>query len=304
MTTDDRPFLRIGHSPDPDDAFMWFPITGIDGGPPLIDTGRFRFEAVQQDIETLNTRSLEGDLEITAISIAQFPHVADRYALTSCGASMGDGYGPKIVARRRERTEWLLDPAVRTATPGDRTSAYLATRLRLGGRDFEHEAIAFDEIIERVADGTFDAGIVIHEGQLTYESSGLALVEDLGAWWTGATGLPLPLGGNAIRRDLEAMYGPGALEEITATLLRSIRFALDHREQAVDYALRFGRGLDRALADRFVEMYVNSHTLDFGERGRAGVREFLARASDAAITPALPEAPIFVDPESNAQVTS
>lgn len=282
--SDDRPLLRIGHSPDPDDAFMWFPLTGIDGGDPLVDTGRFRFETVQQDIETLNQRSEAADLEITAVSVAQVPSIAHRYALTSCGSSMGDGYGPKIVAREPHDIEWLkTSPPLRVAIPGTRTSAFLATGLLLGGIPFEAVPIAFEEVLDRVESGEFDAGIVIHEGQLTYESHGLHLIQDLGAWWTGQTNLPLPLGGNVIRRDLETIYGPGTLAEVTAILLRSLHFALEHRDQAIDYALKFARGMERHLADQFVSMYVNKHTLDFGPTGREAVMRFLSDAMEAGL---------------------
>ncbi len=303
---DDRPLLRIGHSPDPDDAFMWFPITGTDEQPPLIDTGRFRFEAVQQDIETLNQRSSVGDLEITAISIAQYPFIAETYALTHCGASMGDGYGPKIVAKPNavDTTnpnairDFLLNSKGEAAgqkdavgssggvaVPGERTSALLATSLMLGTNNFDWHAVPFDQIMNRVTSGEYRAGVVIHEGQLTYKKEGLVLLADLGEWWTAKTSLPLPLGGNAIRRDLDTQFGAGSILEITKLLSQSIRYALDHREQAVDIALKFGRGLDRALADEFVAMYVNEHTIDFGKRGRAGVLQFLSDAHNADLVP-------------------
>ncbi len=282
-----RPLLRIGHSPDPDDAFMWFPLTGIDGGPPLIDTGRFRFEAVQQDIETLNQRSEIGDLEITAISMAQFPFVAQTYALTCCGASLGNGYGPKIVAKQpvSDVASFLRDPTTQIAIPGKRTSARLATALMIGTTAFNAIEIPFEEIIDAVAAGTCDAGVVIHEGQLTYAHAGLTLLTDLGEWWMNETNLPLPLGANTIRRDLETIHGPGTLEEITSLLFQSISYALDHRDEAIDYALRFGRGVDRALADEFVTMYVNTQTLHLGERGQQGVRRFLTDAGDAGFVP-------------------
>ena len=297
MPADSRPLLRLGHSPDPDDAFMWFPLTGegTPDGRPLIDTGRFRFETVQQDIETLNRRSLTGDLDITAVSVAQYPWIAERYAFTSCGSSMGDGYGPKVVAREPRPVEWLRSLEVRLAIPGRRTSAFLATAMMLGRPPANAVEAPFDEIIDRVASGGFDAGVVIHEGQLTFEARGLSLVADLGAWWTGKTKLPLPLGGNVIRRDLEERYGPGTLREVTATLLRSVRYAIEHRAEAIDYALRFARGLDRALADRFVAMYVNKHTLDFGPTGREAVRRFLAEAADANLVPR-PAVIDFIDP--------
>lgn len=266
---------------------MWFPITGIAGAEPALDTGRFRFEAVQQDIETLNRRSDRGELEITAISVAQYPHVAQRYAFTSCGSSMGDGYGPRLVARSPIALDRIRDGSATLAIPGRRTSAWLATGLMLGaGSQVRSTEVPFDQIIEDVAGGLFDAGLVIHEGQLTFQNRGLVLLADLGAWWTGRTGLPLPLGGNVIRRDLEDRFGPGTLREVTAILLRSLNFALEHREQAIDYALTYARGMDRALADRFVAMYVNKHTLDFGPVGRRAVCRFLDEAAAAGLAPA------------------
>ncbi len=285
-TDDDRPILRLGHSPDPDDAFMWFPITGIAGAEPALDTGRFRFEAVQQDIETLNRRSDRAELEVTAISVAQYPHVSERYAFTSCGSSMGDGYGPRLVARANLPLESLRDGTATLAIPGRRTSAWLATGLMLGDASrVRATEVPFDQIIERVAAREFDAGLVIHEGQLTFQNHGLVLLADLGAWWTSRTSLPLPLGGNVIRRDLEDRFGPGTLREVTATLLRSLNFALEHRDQAIDYALQYARGMDRALADQFVAMYVNKHTLDFGPTGREAVRRFLSEAEAAGLVP-------------------
>lgn len=291
---DGRPVLRIGHSPDPDDAFMWFPLTGIGGGDALIDTGRFRYVSVQEDISKLNRRAEEsGDLEITAISIAQYPYVCDRYILTNCGSSMGDGYGPKIVARagvevgENKVVEFLRREEVRVAVPGLRTSARLATALMVGRSEFGDVAVPFDEIMERTAGGEFDAGVVIHEGQLTFESAGLLLLTDLGKWWGDRTGMLLPLGGNVIRRDLEDRFGRGSLEEVTGVLLASIRYALEHRSDAIDYAMKFGRGLDRELADRFVAMYVNKQTLDYGSRGRESVARFLIEAADAGLVPRL-----------------
>ncbi|MBL1218675.1 MAG: ABC transporter substrate-binding protein [Planctomycetes bacterium] len=307
MHTTDRPVLRIGHSPDPDDAFMWFPLTGIEGEcGPLIDTGRFAFEAVALDIETLNQKAQQSaELEITAISTAQYPYIADRYALTSCGASMGSGYGPRLVARRDVLGDAVPESAaavsrwvggsdgrsIRLAIPGERTSAWLAMRLmmqaeaRIAPDAVTAEPVPFDEILPRVADGEFDAGLVIHEGQLTFEQYGLVLLQDMGQWWGAHSGTPLPLGANTIRLDLEAQHGPGTLREVTTTLSSSIAYALEHRDQAIDYALKFGRGLDRALAEQFVSMYVNKHTIDYGEQGREGVRRFLHEAAEAGLCP-------------------
>ncbi len=285
MAEDVRPILRLGHSPDPDDAFMWWPLFELDGNSPAIDTGRFRYAPVMDDIESLNQRSLTGELEITAMSCAQYPHVRREYALTSCGASVGDGYGPKVVARDRLTLDDLKRADIRIAIPGAHTTAFTTLCLALGTRDFNFEVVAFERIIERVASGEFDAGLVIHEGQLTFEESSLRLVTDLGAWWRLQTGAPLPLGVNAVRRDLESRYRAGSLVEIAATLLGSIRYAMAHREQAVAYALGYARGMDANLADRFIEMYVNRWTLDFGEAGRAAVRGFLQRAHEAGLVP-------------------
>lgn len=295
--TSDRPVLRLGHSPDPDDAFMWFPITGIGGAEPALDTGRFRFDAVPLDVETLNRLSDRAELEITAISVAQYPYIAQRYAFTSCGSSMGDGYGPRLVARDAGVLESLLAGTATLAIPGRRTSAWLATGLMLGSpQRLKATEVPFDQIIERVASREFDAGLVIHEAQLTYQDQGLILLADLGEWWTQRTGLPLPLGGNVIRRDLEGQFGPGTLAEVTATLARSLRYALEHRDEAIDYAMTFARGMDRTLADRFVAMYVNKHTLDFGPTGREAVRRFLADAVEAGLAPR-PTSIDFINPK-------
>ena len=236
--------LRLGHSPDPDDAFMWWPLANFtlqDGTKlrPLIDTAGFEFVHVLEDIQSLNVRSENAELEITAISMHQYPFVADRYALTSCGASMGEGYGPMIVAERKLDSEEakVTGPAdlagKRLAIPGERTTAWLTCQLLLKehGLSAEQvyvEAVAFDEIIPAVAEGKFDAGLIIHEGQLTYRDAGLALVTDLGRWWGDTRGLPLPLGGNAIRRDLGEK-----MPTVCRVLLDSIRYAMEHRAEAV-----------------------------------------------------------------------
>jgi 1,4-dihydroxy-6-naphthoate synthase len=267
--------IRIGHSPDPDDAFMFY---GLAAG--HVDCDGFTVEQVLDDIETLNRRALAGELEVSAVSIHAYVHLAPRYALMSCGASMGDGYGPCIVAREP------LGPAdlrARTiAVPGTLTSAYLALRLFLG-HDFPHEVVPFDRILEAVERGEVDAGLIIHEGQLTFAARGLYRVADLGEWWAARTaGLPLPLGGNVVRKDL----GPDTMARLTRLLRRSIDYALDHRNDALDYALGFARGLDRRLADRFVGMYVNDLTRDYGERGRRAIERFLAEGCRAGIVPA------------------
>jgi 1,4-dihydroxy-6-naphthoate synthase len=266
--------LLLGHSPDPDDAFMFYALARE-----LIPAGRWRFRHILQDIQTLNERAMRGELHITAISIHAYPHVADRYALLNCGSSMGDGYGPLVVTREPHPVEWLWGK--RVAVPGEMTTAFLALNLLLGRGQFKHEVVMFDRIIEHVAAGLADAGLIIHEGQLTYQKRRLHSVVDLGAWWQQETGLPLPLGGNAIRRDL----GREAMVEIAGILRQSIEYSLAHRPQAVEHALQYARDMDRDLADRFIGMYVNEYTLDYGERGRRAVRELLGRAHQARLVP-------------------
>ncbi len=286
MTPSDQPpRLRLGHSPDPDDVFMWWPLFERDGRPPPLDTGRFRFDPVLADIETLNHRSQQGDLEITAISCAQYPHVKDRYALTACGSSMGDQYGPKLVSGRPMEPDQLRRGDLVIAVPGERTSAFAATSLWLGPGSFRYQVVDFDQIIERVADGEFAAGLIIHEGQLTFERAGLHLVADIGFWWSSGHQLPLPLGVNAIRLDLDEQYGPGTLGEVTAILLRSVKHALAHRQEAITHARCYARDMPDELVDRFVGMYVNRWTLDFGASGREAVRVFLGETSRAGLTP-------------------
>ena len=280
--------IHIGHSPDPDDAFMWYPLAHApsanrpddDAYRPLIDTGPYRFIHVLEDIQSLNDRSERADLEVTALSIHQYPHVADRYALTSCGASMGDGYGPMVVARDDGHVQVADLSRIKIAVPGERTSAFLALSLLLGRRVPQFEVVPFDQIIAKVAAGEYDAGLIIHEGQLTYAGAGLDCVVDLGKWWSQSRDLPLPLGGNAIRRDLGPQMRP-----LCRILLNSIRYALDHREQAVAYAMQYARDMGAHLADRFVGMYVNKWTLDYGDRGREAVRRFLSEAADAGLVP-------------------
>jgi len=292
--TDTRPVIRLAHSPDPDDAFMWWPLFAIDGRQPHLGTGRFRFVPIEQDIQTLNERSQIGDLEITAISCAQYPHVRDRYALTACGSSMGDAYGPKLISRKSMRPDELLSPGVVIAVPGKRTSAFAAATIMLrevaspkqaSSELFRYVTVPFEQIIDRVAAGEFAAGLIIHEGQLTFQDSGLHLVADLGAWWTKKHNLPLPLGVNVIRRDLESIHGPGTLREITALLLASVNYALDHRDESVAYAMRFARDMSSQLADEFIGLYVNKLTLNFGDCGREAVRVFLHETHQAGLTP-------------------
>jgi 1,4-dihydroxy-6-naphthoate synthase len=265
--------IKVGHSPDPDDAFMFYALAKDK-----IDTGNYRFTHELQDIESLNRRAFSGELELTAVSLHGYAYLSDKYALCSCGASMGDNYGPMVVAREAWSVDDLRGKTI--AVPGTYTSAFLALKLVLGD-DFEHEIHPFDEILNVVEQGKTDAGLIIHEGQLTYANQGLKLIVDLGEWWHEETGLPLPLGANAIRRDL----GEQAMEEVTALLKQSIQFGLDHREEALAYALQFGRDLDNKKADKFVGMYVNDWTLDFGEAGRESVKLFLDRGYNAGIIP-------------------
>jgi len=262
---DRRTTLRLGHSPDPDDAFMWWPLLELDGRPAAVSSPRFRFEAVPADIEALNRRAAAGGdlLEISAFSCATYARIAARYALTACGSSVGDGYGPKVVARAARTADSLRGAHV--AIPGEGTTAFLVTSLLVGPGSFRATAVPFKEIPHRVAAGEFDAGVVIHEGQLTFERDGLVLVEDLGRWWKARTGLPLPLGANGVLRDLDARHGPGTMAEVAALLERSIRHALDHREESIRYAMGFADGMTTELADRFVGMYVNHWTLDSPE---------------------------------------
>ncbi len=255
-----KQLITVGHSPDPDDAFMFYALAHDK-----LDTGNLQFRHELQDIETLNRRALRGELDVTAVSLHAYAHLLDKYALLPSGCSMGDRYGPMVVARRPMKLEEL--PGLRLAIPGTLTTAYLALRLMLGslGRSTPptHEVVPFDAIIDAVASGKYDAGLIIHEGQLTFQNQGLHLVVDLGVWWQERTGLPLPLGGNVVRRDL----GPEVIARISRLLQESIRYALAHREDALTYALGYARDMDRSLADRFVGMYVNDWTLDYGPRG-------------------------------------
>jgi 1,4-dihydroxy-6-naphthoate synthase len=266
--------IRLAHSPDPDDAFMFY---GLACG--AVDPGPYRFEHVLADIQTLNERALHGQYEITALSLHAYPYVRDRYVLAACGCSMGDNYGPLVVARTAWRVEDL--PGRTIAVPGLLTTACLVLRLLLGKDGFRPRVIMFDQIPQAVADGTVDAGLLIHEGQLTYGQFGLHRVVDLGAWWQARTGLPLPLGVNAVRRDL----GGAPARDVVQIMRASIDYGLNHRAAAVQYALQFGRGLDYSLADRFVGMYVNQWTQGLGERGRAAVRRLLAEGVAAGLVP-------------------
>jgi 1,4-dihydroxy-6-naphthoate synthase len=272
--------IRVGHSPDPDDAFMFYALAKG-----RIDTGRYRFQHELVDIETLNRRAFSGELELTAVSLHAYAHLTDRYLLCTCGASMGDRYGPMVVARTARSVESLKTATI--AVPGTLTTAYLVLRLCLGA-DFPHVVVPFDQILDAVVAGEYqgrsiEAGLVIHEGQLTYPGQDLEMVVDMGQWWFDQTGLPLPLGANAIRKDL----GGSVISDVQRLLRRSIEYGLEHREEALAYAMQFGRGLDHGKADQFVEMYVNDWTLDFGPVGRRAVAELLARGHAAGVIPRL-----------------
>lgn len=277
---DAKQLIRVGHSPDPDDAFMFHALANA-----CLDTGRYEFTHELVDIESLNERAFRAELELTAVSIHAYAYLRDKYLLCTCGASMGDGYGPMVVAREKHELQDLGAKAI--AVPGKLTSAFLALRLCLG-YEFAYVTVPFDEIIPAVVQGEYqgqqvDVGLVIHEGQLTYADSALELVVDLGDWWQQLTGLPLPLGANAIRKDL----GEPAIRDVHRLLLASIRYGLEHRQEALEYALRYGRDLDRGRADKFVRMYVNQWTLDLGGRGREAVARFLALGHEQGVLPEL-----------------
>ena len=265
--------ITLAHSPDSDDAFMFYALATNK-----IDTGDLEFEHVLKDIQTLNEQARQGIYDVTAVSFHAYAYIADKYALLPHGASIGDNYGPVVVANED------LDPAelsqITVAVPGTLTSAFLA--LRIFNPDFKYEVVPFDQIIEAVIEGRCDAGLLIHEGQLFYHNLGLHKVLDLGEWWHEHTnGLPLPMGGNAIRRDL----GTETIKEVSGLLKESIQYSLDNREDALQYAMQFARDLDPALADRFVAMWVNELTLDYGERGREAVQRLLVEGHELGIIP-------------------
>ncbi len=264
--------IHVAHSPDSDDAFMFYALA--EG---KIDTEGLTYVHELQDIESLNQRAMRGELEVTAVSIHAYAYLCDRYALLPHGASMGDRYGPRLVAR--EPLKRVDVRGKRVAIPGPLTSAYLA--LRLYEPDFEPVPAPFDQIEDAVIDGKVDLGLLIHEGQLTFGDRGLHLVADLGEWWYGETGLPLPLGGNVVRKDL----GTDTIAKISRHLRASIAYGLQHRQGALDHAMRYARGLERDRADTFVGMYVNDWTLDYGDRGREAVRRLLERGAAAGIIP-------------------
>jgi len=265
--------ITLAHSPDSDDAFMFYALATNK-----IDTGDLEFEHVLKDIQTLNEEARRGVYDVTAISFHAYAYIADKYALLPHGASIGDNYGPIVVANEK------LDPSdlsnVKIAVPGTLTSAFLA--LRIFNPDFKYEVVPFDQIIEAVTEGRCDAGLLIHEGQLFYHNLGLHKVLDLGEWWHEHTnGLPLPMGGNAIRRGL----GAETIREVSGLLKESIQYSLDNREDALQYAMQFARDMDPALADRFVAMWVNELTLDYGERGREAVQRLLVEGHERGIIP-------------------
>ena len=282
-----KQLIRVGHSPDPDDAFMFHALTNGK-----VETGGYEFRHELVDIETLNRRAFSGELELTAVSLHAYAHLTDKYLLCPCGASMGDRYGPIVVARERFPLPHLRQMTI--AVPGTLTTAYLALRICLD-IDFSFVTVPFDQIIDAVVSGKFegqkiDAGLIIHEGQLTYSDRGLSLIIDLGAWWFEETRLPLPLGANAIRKDL----GPETIIDVNRLLKQSIEYGLAHRDEALGYAMKYGRDLDHAKADKFVGMYVNDWTLDFGPRGREAVRRLLVEGHRARVIRELIE-PEFVD---------
>ncbi len=273
--------LTLGHSPDPDDAFMFYGLAKE-----LIPTHGFCFEHILQDIQTLNERATRGELDISAISIHAYAYVCDQYALLPSGASMGDGYGPMLVSKQRFSKEEILRKKI--AVPGTMTSAFLALQLWLGkpAKEINYVVVPFDQIFKAVRNGQADVGLIIHEGQLTYQNEGLQVSEDLGVWWGRENdGLPLPLGGNVIHKRFE----PSVRKAVSDILTASIRFSLDHRPEAVQHALQYARDMGRDLADKFVGMYVNHWTLDYGEKGRESIRRFLGRAHKSGLIPRQPE---------------
>jgi len=278
--------LTLGHSPDPDDAFMFYAMA--EG---LIDLRGYQFEHILQDIQTLNERATRSELDITAVSIHALAHLLDRYSPLPSGASMGDGYGPMFVTldstaasltTEDARRDWLCEKLI--AVPGKMTSAYLAAQIYLGA-DFRHSVVPFDKIFEALQNGSADVGLIIHEGQLTYARDGFTLVRDLGTWWKENTGLPLPLGGNVIRKDIPLPIQ----HELSDILRESIRYGLDHRAAAVSHSMAHARGMDEPLADAFIGMYVNDYTLDYGDTGREAIRRFLSEAAMRGLVPVTKE---------------
>ncbi|MDB6067422.1 MAG: 1,4-dihydroxy-6-naphtoate synthase [Pedosphaera sp.] len=271
----DKQTLTLGHSPDPDDAFMFYGLAKE-----LIPTPGYAFEHILQDIQTLNERATRGELDITAISIHAYAYVSDKYALLPSGASMGDGYGPMLVAKQQFSKAEIATKKI--AVPGTMTSAFLALQLWLGkpAKEFDYVVVPFDEIFQAVRTGKADVGLIIHEGQLTYRNEGLVVCEDLGVWWGQENqGLPLPLGGNVIHKR----FAPEVRKTVSNILTSSIQFSLDHRPEAVQHSLQYARDMGRDLADKFVGMYVNHWTLDYGEKGRESIRRFLGQAFEKGL---------------------
>jgi 1,4-dihydroxy-6-naphthoate synthase len=264
--------IHVAHSPDSDDAFMFYALATRK-----IDTGDLNYIHLLSDIETLNRKALEGQFEVSAVSFHAYAYMADKYALLSCGASIGKNYGPVVVSGRPMRAESLVNKTV--AIPGTLTTAFLA--LRLFEPNVQFQVVPFDKIIEQVQRAKFDAGLLIHEGQLTYREKGLHKVLDLGEWWLERTGLPLPLGGNVIKRDL----GERLMKRVGQDIRKSIQYGLDHREEALSYALQYARGIDPQRVDRFIGMYVNDQTLDYGAEGQEAVRRLLGEAYSKNLIP-------------------
>jgi 1,4-dihydroxy-6-naphthoate synthase len=264
--------ISVAHSPDSDDAFMFYGLATNK-----LDTGNLKFQHVLKDIQTLNEEAKTGAYDVTAISFHAFAYVSDKYALLPHGASIGDKYGPIVVSKEQYKPEDI--PNLKIAVPGELTSAFLA--LKIYNQDFQYTVVPFDEIIDAVKSGKTDAGLLIHEGQLFYKQMGLSKVLDLGEWWHEKTGLPLPMGGNVIRRDL----GPDLMREVSKYLRQSIQYSLENREDALAYAMQFARDMQPELADRFVAMWVNELTLDYGERGKEGVRRLLQEGFEKGIIP-------------------
>jgi 1,4-dihydroxy-6-naphthoate synthase len=265
--------IHVAHSPDSDDAFMFYALATKK-----IDTGDLNYIHTLSDIETLNRKAMKGEYEVSAISFHAYAYMSDKYALLSCGASMGQNYGPIVVSGKPMRAKSLGNSKV-IAIPGTLTTAFLA--LRLFEPDVKYKVVPFDEILEEVQKGNYDAGLLIHEGQLTYREMGLHKVLDLGEWWLKETGLPLPLGGNVIKRDL----GKRMMDRVASDIKKSIQYGLDHREEAMAYAIQFSRGLDTQRVDRFIGMYVNELTLDYGNQGRQAVKKLLGEAYKKKIIP-------------------
>lgn len=269
------PVFTLGHSPDPDDAFMFYAMAENK-----IDMRGYKFEHRLEDIQTLNERAQRGELHISAISIYAYAYVSDRYALLPCGASMGDGYGPLVIRKRAMKESDRFEPDAREflsdkiiAIPGKMTSAFLALQLFLG-RDFKHIVVPFDQIFDAVSDGRAQAGLIIHEGQLTYARAGFQKIVDLGEWWKKETGLPLPLGGNVLRKDI----APAVQHDLLEIIRASIEFGLTHRDEAVRHSMPYARDMNETMAAKFIGMYVNDYTLDYGEDGRAAICKFLGLA--------------------------